>query len=393
MNAPIRNHFLQIPGPTNSPHAVLQASARPTIDHRGSEFAEETMGLLADLKRIFGTTQPVVVYPCSGTGAWEAALVNVLSPGDHILAYETGHFSSLWRELAERLGLVVDYVPGDWRSGVDAERIFERLSRDRTQKVKAVTVVHNETSTGVTSDIPAVRSAIDAAGHSALLLVDTISSLGSIPYEHEGWKVDVTIAASQKGLMVPPGLGFNAVSAKALEASQHARLPRAYWSWRAILAANEDGFFPYTPATNLLMALRTALNLLEGEGMAAVYARHARYAAATRAAVEGWGLEVVCRNPKEYSHTLTGVVTPEQFHADLVRQRILQSFDMSLGAGLGRHAGKIFRIGHVGAMTDLTLAGALCGIEMGLGLSSVPIKRAGVTAALNYLEATLPVDI
>jgi alanine-glyoxylate transaminase/serine-glyoxylate transaminase/serine-pyruvate transaminase len=381
-------HFLQIPGPTNVPDRVLSAIARPTIDHRGPEFAELGLDVLQRIKPVFGTSGPVIVYPASGTGAWEAALVNTLSPGDRVLAFETGHFATLWRGMAEKLGLTVDFVPGDWRRGVDPEVVAERLAEDDTHAIAAVMVVHNETATGVTSRVPEIRAAIDDAGHPALLLVDTISSLASIDYRHEEWGVDVTVSGSQKGLMLPPGLSFNAVSEKALAAAERARLPRSYWDWTPILQANREGYFPYTPATNLLYGLREALLMLEEEGLPAVFARHDRHAEATRRAVTGWGLEVLCADEREYSSSLTAILLPEQYDADKVRQIILERFDMSLGTGLGRLAGRVFRIGHLGHFNDLTLAGTLSGVEMGLVAAGVPVQRGGVDAALAYLEAS-----
>ncbi|MFI9503447.1 pyridoxal-phosphate-dependent aminotransferase family protein [Nocardia sp. NPDC052566] len=387
MTAHSGRHFLQIPGPTNVPDRVLRAIAQPTIDHRGPEFAELGLDLLQRLKPVFGTAEPVVVYPSSGTGAWEAALVNTLSPGDHVLAFETGHFATLWRDMAQRLGLVVDFVPGDWRRGVDPVAVAERLAADTAHRIAAVMVVHNETSTGVTSRIPEIRAAIDEAEHPALLLVDTISSLGSIDYRHSDWGVDVTVGCSQKGLMLPPGLGFNAISEKALAAARTARLPKSYWDWTAILDSNEHGFYPYTPATNLLYGLREALIMLEEEGLPAVFARHNRHAAATRAAVRGWGLEVLCVNEREYSGSLTAVLLGEEYDADKVRRIILDRFDMSLGTGLGKLAGRVFRIGHLGDLNDLTLAGTLSGVQMGLELAGVTIDPAGLPAALEVLRA------
>ena len=379
-------HFLQIPGPTNVPDRVLRAMAAPTIDHRGPEFAELTKATLAALGPIFGTSGPIVIYPSSGTGAWEAALVNTLSPGDRVLMSETGHFSALWSELATRLGLQVEVIPGDWRHGADPAEIAQRLAADDQQAIKAVCVVHNETSTGVTSRIPEVRAALDAVGHPALLLVDTISSLASIDYRHDEWGVDVTVAGSQKGLMLPPGLGFNAISEKALAANRSAGLPRSYWDWGPILAANSRGFYPYTPATNLLYGLREACAMLAEEGMPNVFDRHQRHAAATRAAVRAWGLEVVCLDEREHSGSLTAVLLPEAQDADEVRRTVLEKFDMSLGTGLGRFAGKIFRIGHLGHFNDLSLAGTLGGVQMGLQLAGVPIKPGGVEAALEILR-------
>jgi alanine-glyoxylate transaminase/serine-glyoxylate transaminase/serine-pyruvate transaminase len=379
-------HFLQIPGPTNVPDRVLRAMAAPTIDHRGPEFAELAKAVLAALGPVFGAEGPVVIYPSSGTGAWEAALVNTLSPGDRVLMSETGHFSALWSELAGRLGLRVEVIPGDWRHGADPAEIASRLAADEQREIKAVCVVHNETSTGVTSRIPDVRAALDAVGHPALLLVDTISSLASIDYRHDEWGVDVTVAGSQKGLMLPPGLGFNAISEKALAANRVARLPRSYWEWGPVLEANARGFFPYTPATNLLYGLREACAMLAEEGLPNVFARHQRHAAATRAAVRAWGLEVLCADEREHSGSLTAVLLPDGHDADEVRRVILERFDMSLGAGLGRLAGKIFRIGHLGHFNDLTLIGTLGGVQMGLQLAGVPIKPGGVEAALENLR-------
>jgi len=337
------------------------------------------------VQRLAGTASPVALYPSSGTGAWEAALVNTLSPGDRILAFETGHFAALWAAMAAQLGLGVDFVPGDWRHGVDPEQVFEKLSADSGHTIKAVTVVHNETSTGVASRIPQVRAAINAAGHPALLIVDAISSLGSVDYRHDEWGVDVTVWCSQKGLMLPPGLGFNAISAKALAASRGARLPRSYWAWRPALDATDTGMFPYTPPTNLLFGLRESLAMFAEEGLPAVFARHGRYAEATRRAVRAWDLDIVCRNPEEYSSTLTAVLLPGGHDADRVRQLILSRYNMSLGAGLGKLAGRVFRIGHLGDLGDLSLAGTLCGVEMGLAQAGVPIARDGVRAALSYL--------
>ena len=378
-------HFLQIPGPTNVPDRVLRAIAAPTIDHRGPEFAALGLEVLAAVKPVFGTQQPVVIYPASGTGAWEAALTNTLSPGDKVLAFETGHFATLWQEMAARLGLQVEFVPGDWRHGADPEAAQERLAADTAHEIKAVMVVHNETSTGVTSRVPEVRAALDAAGHPALLLVDTISSLGSIQYEHDEWGVDVTVAGSQKGLMLPPGLSFNAISPKAVEASETAGLPRSFWDWQPILAANERGFWPYTPGTNLLYGLKVALEMLDEEGLSNVYARHTRHAEATRAAVTGWGMEVLALDEREYSGSLTAIYMPDG-GADAVRDVILREYDMSLGAGLGILADKVFRIGHLGHFNDLTLAGTLAGVQMGLVRSGVKIDPNGLQAALDRLQ-------
>jgi alanine-glyoxylate transaminase/serine-glyoxylate transaminase/serine-pyruvate transaminase len=386
MSRPAGRHFLQIPGPTNVPDRVLRAIDFPTMDHRGPDFGKLGKEVLAGMQRVFKTTSHVVIYPASGTGAWEAALVNTLSPGDKVLMYETGHFATLWQKMAKRLGLEPEFIAGDWRSGADAQAIEARLKDDKAHAIKAVCVVHNETATGVTSRIADVRKAIDAAKHPALLLVDTISSLASIDYRHDEWGVDVTVGGSQKGLMLPPGLSFNAVSAKALAASKNANLPRSFWDWGEMIASNKDGYFPYTPATNLLYGLREALTmLLEEEGLDNVFARHQRHAEATRRAVRAWGLEVLARNPAEYSGALTAVLLPAGHDADKVRKIILENFDMSLGTGLGKLAGKVFRIGHLGDFNDLTLMGTLAGCEMGLELAGVPIKREGVKAAMEYL--------
>ena len=382
-------HFLQIPGPTNVPDRVLRAIAAPTIDHRGPTFQALALEVLELLGPVFGTPGPVVIYPASGTGAWEAALVNTLSPGDTVLAFETGHFATLWREMAGKLGLVVDFVPGDWRHGVNPDVVAEKLAADTARAVKAVCVVHNETSTGVTSRVAEVRKAIDIVGHPALLLVDTISSLGCMDYRHDEWGVDVTVAGSQKGLMLPPGMSFNAISEKALEASTSAGLHKSYWDWQPILAANRNGFFPYTPPTNLLYGLRESLKMLYDEGLPHVFARHARHAAATRAAVRAWGLEVVCLDEREHSASLTAVLLSEEHNADKVRDVILDRFDMSLGAGLSKLAGRVFRIGHLGHFNDLTLAGTLAGVQMGLQLAEVAIHPSGVDAALELLRMTI----
>jgi alanine-glyoxylate transaminase / serine-glyoxylate transaminase / serine-pyruvate transaminase len=345
---------------------------------------------VAGMKRVFQTEDTVVVYPSSGTGAWEAALSNTLSPGDRVLMFETGHFATLWHQMATRLGLDIDFVPGDWRHGVDPALVEEKLTADKAHAVKAVCVVHNETSTGVASRIAEIREAIDRAHHPALYMVDTISSLASMDYRHDAWKVDVTVAGSQKGLMLPPGLGFNAVSKKALAAHKTARLPRSYWDWEAMLETGRTGFFPYTPATNLLYGLREALKmLLDEEGLAAVFHRHARHAEATRRAVAGWGLEVLCADPREYSNSLTAVLVPQGFDADRLREIILDAFDMSLGTGLGRLRGRVFRIGHLGYFNDLMLCGSLAGVEMGLHRAGIPHRASGVTAALEFLGSVL----
>ena len=378
-------HFLQIPGPTNVPGRVLRAMAAPTIDHRGGDFADLAREVLAGLRGLCGSAQPVALYPSSGTGAWEAALVNTLSPGDRVLAFGAGHFAGLWAGMAGKLGLDVTLVPSDWRRAVQASQVYDVLAADPGHQIKAVLIVHNETSTGCASQIPAIRAAMDEARHPALLLADTISSLGSVDYRHDEWGVDVTVWCSQKGMMLPPGLGINAVSEKALAAARQARLPRSYWDWQPVLAAAASGRFPYTPPTNLLFGLREALAMLAEETMPAVFARHARHAEATRRAVRGWRLETVCQHPDEHSATLTAVMVPDGHDADKVRQLILDRFNMSLGAGLGRLSGRAFRIGHLGDASDLSLAGALCGVEMGLAAAGVPIARAGVQAALAYL--------
>ena len=381
-------HFLQIPGPTNVPDRVLRAIDFPTIDHRGADFAHLGKTVLSGMKRVFKTAQgEVVIYPASGTGAWEAALVNTLSPGDRVLMYETGHFATLWKTMAAKLGLEPEFIPGDWRHGADPEAIEKALRADSGKRIKAVCLVHNETSTGVASRVAEVRRAIDAAAHPALFMADTISSLASIDYRHDEWGVDVTVAGSQKGLMLPPGLSFNCISAKALVASKSARMPRSYWSWDEMLANGKSGYFPYTPATNLLYGLAEALKmLLDEEGLDAVFARHQRHAEATRRAVRAWGLEVFALDAREQSASLTGVVMPAGHDADRVRKVILEAFDLSLGTGLTKLGGKMFRIGHLGDFNDLMLMGTLAGVEMGLELAGVPVKKDGVQAAMQYLS-------
>jgi alanine-glyoxylate transaminase/serine-glyoxylate transaminase/serine-pyruvate transaminase len=378
-------HFLQIPGPTNVPDRVLRAIDMPTIDHRGPEFAELGLHVLEASKTIFRTKNPVIIYPSSGTGAWEAAIVNVLSPGDKVLMAETGHFASLWRALAERFKIEVDMIPGDWRRGASPEQIEAKLTEDRGHRIKAVMVVHNETSTGATSRVADIRKAIERAKHPALFMVDTISSLASVPYEHDAWGVDVTVSGSQKGLMLPPGLSFNAVSDKALAAAKANTTQRSYWDWHEIIAANKSGGWPYTPATNMLYGLKEAIAMLHEEGLDNVFARHERHAAATRAAVRAWNLEVLCVEPREQSPVLTGVVMPEGHDADRFRQVTLEHFDMSLGAGLSKVKGKVFRIGHLGHFNDLMLMGTLAGVEMGLHLAGVPHRAGGVQAAMDVL--------
>jgi len=380
-------HFLQIPGPTNVPDRILRAIDYPTIDHRGESFAELGRACLDGLKPIFQVEEgQVFIYPASGTGAWEAALVNTLSPGDRVLLFETGQFAVLWRKLAERFGLKVDFVPGDWRHGIDPNVVEKKLKADSEAKVKAVLVVHNETSAGITSRLAEIRQAIDAAGHPALLMADMVSSLASIECKTEAWGVDVAIAGSQKGLMLPPGLGFNAVSGKALEASKSARLPRSFWAWDEMLNSNRNGYFPYTPATNLLYGLREALAMLEEEGLTNVFRRHARHAEATRSAVRAWGLEIVASDEREYSNSLTGVLMPAGFDEAQLRRTILSRFNLALGAGLGKFAGRVFRIGHLGDFNDLMLCATLSGVEMGLKLGGVPYQRGGVAAAMEVLS-------
>ena len=378
-------HFLQIPGPTAVPERILRAIDRQVIDHRGPDFQALGKEVLAGIKNVFQTQHPVIIYPASGTGAWEAALVNTLSADDQVLMVETGHFAFLWHKMAVRLGLKPEVIPSDWRHGVNAAEIEARLFDDKTHLIKAVCVVHNETSTGVTSDIAAVRKAIDKAGHPALLMVDTISSLGSVDYRHDEWGVDLTVGGSQKGLMLPPGLSFNALSPKALAASRQSMLPKSFWSWEEMLEANKTGFFPYTPATNLLYGLREALRMLTEEGMANVFSRHLRHAEATRRAVRAWGLEILCANPAEYSPVLTAVMMPAGHDADRLQETILKHFDMSLGMGLSKLKGRIFRIGHLGDFNDLTLMGTLSGVEMGLEIAGLPHRQGGVDAAMQYL--------
>jgi alanine-glyoxylate transaminase/serine-glyoxylate transaminase/serine-pyruvate transaminase len=378
-------HFLQIPGPTNVPDRVLRAIDQPVIDHRSPEFARLAVEVLEGLRPIFQTRGPVIIYPGSGTGAWETAIVNTLSPGDRVLMFETGHFSSLWRQVAENFGVQVEYVPGNWRHGVVPPEIEAHLAGDKDHSFKAVIVVHSETSTGVTSRISEIRGAMDRARHPALLIVDAISSLGSIDFRQDEWGVDVTVAGSQKGLMLPPGLSFNAISEKALAANKMAKLPRSYWDWQHMLEPNRAGFFPFTPATSLLFGLREALHMLEEEGLPNVFRRHQRHGEATRAAVRAWGLKVLCENPREYSNSLTAVLMPKGHNADNLRKIILEHFDMSLGAGLSKLAGKVFRIGHLGSFNDLMLAGTLGGVEMGLRLAGVPHRDGGVAAAIDSL--------
>ena len=379
-------HFLQIPGPSPVPERVRRAMEKPVIDHRGPEFGRLGAEVLEAARGVFQTKSPVVIYPSSGTGAWEAAIVNTLSPGDRVLMVETGHFAAQWRQVARRLGLDVEFMPGDWRRGADPAAIGARLAEDRAHTIRAVLVVHNETSTGATSRIPAIRTEMDAAGHPALLMVDTISGLGSIDYRHDEWGVDVAVACSQKGLMLPPGLGLVALSDKALLASKSAAMPRSYWDWAEMLRPNTDGYFPYTPATTLLYGLKEAAAMLFEEGLEAVFARHKRLAAATRAAVNAWGLEILCQEPAEQSPVLTAVVMPAGHDADRFRKVVLETYDMSLGQGLGKLSGKVFRIGHLGDCDTLTLMGALAGVEMGLVAAGVPHRAGGVAAAMATLS-------
>ena len=378
-------HFLQIPGPTNVPDRVLRAMDYPTIDHRGPDFAELGLRVLDRIKLIFKTSEPVIIFPASGTGAWEAAIVNTLSAGDKILMFETGHFSTLWYDIAHKFNLEIEFVKGDWRTGVNPNIVEEKLKEDTEKKIKAVCAVHNETSTGVTSRIGEIRKAMDIADHPALLFVDTISSLGSIDYRHEEWKVDVTVGGSQKGLLLPPGLSFNAISSKALNAYKNSNLPKSYWDWEPMIENNKKGYFPYTPATNLLYGLDEAINILTEEGLENVFERHDRFAEATRIAVNAWGLEILCKNPEEYSSSLTAVLVPDGHDADSLRKIILDDYNMSLGTGLAKVAGKVFRIGHLGDFNELMLAGTLSGVEMGLMKSKIPFNKGGILKALEFL--------
>ena len=378
-------HFLQIPGPTNVPDRVLRAMDKPTIDHRGPEFGALARRCLDGIKTIFKTRSDVIIFPASGTGAWEAALVNTLQSGDHVLMVETGHFASLWQKMANKLGVVTEFLETDWRSGASPETLATRLSEDTSHQIKAVCVVHNETSTGCTSPIAKIRAVMDNINHPALLMVDTISSLASIDYRHDEWGVDVTVAGSQKGLLLPPGLSFNAISQKALEVARNGGMPRSYWDWYDQIQANKNGAFPYTPATNLLYGLEVAIEILHEEGLDAVFARHDRHAQTTRNAVQAWGLEVLCQNPESYSSSLTAVVVPDGHDADAFREIVLKNFNMSLGNGLAKLAGKVFRIGHLGDFNDLMLLGTLSGVEMGLSLSGIPHQRGGVETAMQTL--------
>jgi alanine-glyoxylate transaminase/serine-glyoxylate transaminase/serine-pyruvate transaminase len=377
-------HFLQIPGPSPVPDRILRAMDMPVLDHRGPEFQKLGLRVLENIKGIFKTKSHVFIYPASGTGAWEAALTNTLSPGDKVLMFETGHFATLWKSMAIKLGLEPIFIESDWRTGADPEAIEAKLREDKNHEIKAVCVVHNETSTGCVSPVAKIRKAIDATGHPALYLVDTISSLGSIDYRHDEWGVDVTVSGSQKGLMLPPGLSFNAVSEKALKASKTGKLPKLFWSWEEMIPHNKNGFFPYTPGTNLLYGLDAAIDMLNEEGLANVFARHDRLAEATRRAVRAWGLEILCRVPEHYSSVLTAVIVPEGHNADAFRARTLEAFDMSLGTGLTKLQGKVFRIGHLGDTNDLTILGALCGVEMGLALAGIPHKKGGAAAAMDF---------
>ena len=380
-------HFLQIPGPSNVPDRVLRAIAQPTIDHRGPEFAQLTLGILDKLKSVFNTESPILIYPASGTGGWESSLLNTLCPGDKILAFETGHFATLWKNVAVKLGLEVIWVEGDWRQGIDAGVVEQHLLDDQSHEIKAVLAVHTETSSGATSDIAKIRKAIDAAKHPALYMVDAVSSLACTELRHDDWGIDVTISASQKGLMLPPGLCFNSVSEKALAASKTSTFPHSYWSWDSMLELNKKGYFPYTPSTNILYGLDEALCMLHDEGMTNVFARHLRLARATQLALAGWGLENLCANSEEYSNSTTAVLMPEGHNADVLRNIILERFNMSLGMGLGKVKGTVFRIGHIGDFNELMLAGTLSGVEMGLNIAGVPHKKGGVNAALEFLAS------
>ena len=381
-------HFLQIPGPSNVPDRVLRAIAQPTIDHRGPEFAQLTLGIFDKLKSVFNTESPILIYPASGTGGWESSLLNTLCPGDKVLAFETGHFATLWKNVAVKLGLEVIWVEGDWRQGIDADVVQRHLLDDQSHQIKAVLAVHTETSSGATSDIAKIRKAIDAANHPALYMVDAVSSLACTELRHDDWGIDVTISASQKGLMLPPGLCFNAVSEKALAASKGSTFPHSYWSWDSMLELNKKGYFPYTPSTNILYGLDEALCMLHDEGLANVFARHSRLAQATQLAVAGWGLENLCVNPEECSNSTTAVLMPEGHDADALRNVILDRFNMSLGMGLGKVKGTVFRIGHIGDFNELMLAGALSGVEMGLNIAGVPHKKGGMNAALEFLASS-----
>ncbi len=379
-------HFLQIPGPTPVPDRIQRAMARAILDHRGPEFQALSQRVLDKVRTIFKTRNPVIIFPSSGTGAWEAALVNTMSPGDHVLMVETGQFATLWKNMATKLGLQPQFIATEWRSGVDAGEVEARLKADSDHKIKAVCIVHNETATGCRSDVKAVRDALDACGHPALLMVDTISSLAVMDLQHDAWGIDVTISGSQKGLMLPPGLSFNAVSDKALEAAKSAKLPKAYWSWDDMLSNNANGFYPYTPATGLLYGLDVAIDMLNEEGLVNVFARHERLAEATRRAVKAWGLEIVCAKPADYSPAVTAVMMPDGFNADQFRKVVLDHFDMSLGAGLGKVAGRVFRIGHLGDTNELTILGALSGVEMALSIADIPHRQGGVAAAMDYIS-------
>ena len=381
-------HFLQIPGPSNVPDRVLRAIAQPTIDHRGPEFAQLTLGILDKLKSVFNTESPILIYPASGTGGWESSLLNTLCPGDKVLAFETGHFATLWKNVAVKLGLEVTWVEGDWRQGIDEDVVQQHLIEDQSHQIKAVLAVHTETSSGATSDIEKIRKAIDAAGHPALYMVDAVSSLACTELRHDDWGIDVTISASQKGLMLPPGLCFNAVSEKALAASKGSTFPHSYWSWDSMLELNKKGYFPYTPSTNILYGLDEALSMLLDEGLTNVFERHRRLAYATQLAVAGWGLENLCVNPEEYSNSTTAVLMPKGHDADALRNIILEKFNMSLGMGLGKVKGTVFRIGHIGDFNELMMAGTLSGVEMGLSIARVPHSKGGVNAALEFLASS-----
>ena len=380
-------HFLQVPGPTNIPDRILRAMDAPTIDHRGPKFAALSKSVLERIKLIFKSTYPVVIYPSAGTGAMEASLVNTLNEGDKIIMFETGEFARQWYQAAERFKINVDYISGDWRTGADPKIVKEKLLADKKNEIKAVLVTHNETSTGIKSRVEEIRKAIDEANHPALFMVDTISSLGSYNYEHQKWKVDVTVAGSQKGLMLPPGLSFNAISNKALEAYKNSKMPKSYFDWGQMLENNKSGFYPYTPATNLLYGLNESINMLLEEGLDNVFARHKRLADATRLAVEAWGLEILAKNPIERSDSITAIMVPDGHDSDNLRKIIYDNYNMSLGTGLNKVKSKVFRIGHLGDLNDLSLMGALAGVEMGLKQSGIPYKSGGIMAAIDFLSS------
>ena len=379
-------HFLQVPGPTNIPDRILRAMDLPAMDHRGPKFADLSKSILERTKLIFKSTDPVIIFPSAGTGAMEAAIANTLNEGDKVLMFETGHFATEWCQAAQRYKLNVDFVPSEWRTGADPKIVEQKLLADKNHEIKAVLVTHNETSTGIASRVEEIRKAIDAAKHPALFMVDTISSLGSFNYEHQKWKVDVSVGGSQKGLMLPPGLSFNVVSNKALEAYKNSKLTKSYFDWGQMIENNKNGFYPYTPAVNLLYGLNESINMLLEEGLENVFARHARHAEATRIAVHAWGLEILAKNPVERSNSITAIMVPAGYDSDNLRKIILDNYDMSLGTGLAKIKGKVFRIGHLGDFNDLMLAGTLAGVEMGLKQSGIPFKPGGIMKALDFLS-------